>query len=130
MKKSFDEIANYERAISKRWGKESIENPRKHWNDDKEKDFLEQSKDLHKKELSRYDSESKVEQDGFFVTEKLITRGNLFIDKCPVCNKQSKTAKDDVYIMKWQCCRSCYVTYVEDREERWKSGWRPNNERT
>mgnify|MGYP003122992503 CR=1 FL=1 len=21
----------------------------------------------------------------------------------------------------------CFIQYVEDREERWKSGWRPNN---
>jgi len=128
MKKNFDEIANFERAISKRWGKESIENPRKHWNEEKEEEFKKQAKELHEKELEHWDKETKVEQDGFFVTEKLFNRGNLFIDKCPVCNRQSRTAKDDVYILKWDCCTKCHVQWVEGREERWKSGWRPKNE--
>ena len=31
------------------------------------------------------------------------------------------------YMTKYECCFNCYIQYIEDREERWKSGWRPNN---
>ena len=34
-------------------------------------------------------------------------------------------SRDDVYMNKYECCHSCYIQYVEDREERWKAGWRP-----
>ena len=34
-------------------------------------------------------------------------------------------ASDDVYIVKYQCCFDCFVNYVDNREERWLSGWRP-----
>lgn len=121
-----NEIANLERAISKRWGEESIKNPKSSWNDDKEESYKEQLKELHKKEITSYDKEVKIEHDGFLITEKLLNRGKLFIDKCPVCLKTSNTAKNDVYIKKYECCFECYVHWVEGREDRWKNGWRPN----
>lgn len=120
-----DEVANLERAISRKWGDESVQNPRSFWNENKEEVFKEQLQELNKKELNSYDKETKIEQDGFLVTEKLITRGKLFIDKCPICLKQSTTARDDVYIKKFDCCFGCYVQWVEGREDRWKTGWRP-----
>jgi len=27
---------------------------------------------------------------------------------------------------KYNCCYNCFIQYVHGREERWKSGWRPN----
>jgi hypothetical protein len=121
-----DEIANLERAISKKWGEESVQNPRSLWSEDKEEIFKAQLQELHKKEISTYDKETKIEQDGFLLTEKLFTRGKLFIDKCPICLKSSNTARSDVYIKKFDCCFECYVQWVEGREDRWKTGWRPN----
>lgn len=29
---------------------------------------------------------------------------------------------------KFGCCNLCFVYFVEDREERWNSGWRPSQE--
>ena len=26
---------------------------------------------------------------------------------------------------KYDCCFKCFVKYVEDREKRWSTGWRP-----
>ena len=46
---------------------------------------------------------------------------------CPVCDTYSFNVKDDVYMNKFQCCWKCYIQWVEDREDRWQSGWRPNN---
>ena len=48
---------------------------------------------------------------------------------CPVCDKYSFSLNDDLFLNKYDCCYECYVIYVEDREERWKKGWRPDNGR-
>jgi len=29
---------------------------------------------------------------------------------------------------KFDCCYKCYWQWVEGREDRWKTGWRPNKE--
>lgn len=28
----------------------------------------------------------------------------------------------------WGVCADCFIEFVEHREERWRSGWRPSNE--
>ena len=35
---------------------------------------------------------------------------------------------DDIYMIKYDCCYKCWAIWVEKREERWQSGWRPNEE--
>ena len=42
MKKDPNRIARIEKAIAKKYGHETIENPRRHWNDEKEKEYQEQ----------------------------------------------------------------------------------------
>ena len=39
-KMDLNDIARFEKAIAKKYGPEAIENPRKHWNDEKEKKYL------------------------------------------------------------------------------------------
>ena len=124
-KKNFDQIAKFEKAIAKKYGEEAIQNPRKYWNDDKEEDYLSQIKDLTYREVYQSDLERKIEEQGFLITEKLLNREGEFTT-CPVCHKASRNSKDDVYIKKKECCFACYVKWVEDREERWNTGWRPN----
>jgi hypothetical protein len=34
-----------------------------------------------------------------------------------------------MYLSKYDCCFECYVEYIEDREQRWEKGWRPDNGR-
>lgn len=124
-KTDFDQIARYEKAIAKKYGNEAIQNPRKYWDDKKEKDYLEQVRELSTKETSHFDSERKIQEQGFLITEKLVSREGDFTT-CPVCHKASRNSKDDVYIKKKECCFACYVKWVEGREERWNTGWRPN----
>ena len=45
MKKDFDKIARIEKAMSKKFGRESIVNPKSGWDDDKEKQYLEDLKE-------------------------------------------------------------------------------------
>jgi hypothetical protein len=65
----------------------------------------------------------KVEVNGILVSQKLLSRETN--RTCPVCEIYSFDKKDDVYMNKFKCCFGCYIQYVEDREERWKTGWRP-----
>jgi len=126
MKKSLNDVAKYELAISKKYGGEAIKNPRATWDDEKEEEYQQQIKDLYLKEAEIQEKTEKVEVDGILVSKKLINRDNNRI--CPVCHSYSFDLRDDVYMTKFDCCFKCYIQWVERREERWKSGWRPNKE--
>ena len=126
-KKDSEWAAKIEQAIEKKYGSKAVCHPKADWNDEKEKDYLEQIKELAEKERRHTEKTEKVKQDGFLVSKKLLKKG--INRNCPVCNSYSFDIRDDLYTLKYECCRSCYVQYISDgREERWKSGWRPNNE--
>jgi len=117
-------VAKVEQAIEKKYGKEAIEHPRKNWDDEKEKQYLEQAEEFAKKQRKNKDKVEKIEKDGFLISKKLITkRSNR---TCPVCDIYSFNIKDDIYMNKYDCCFKCFLQYVDEREERWESGWRPN----
>ncbi len=67
-------IVKLEKAISKKYGDEAIQNPRKYWDDDKEKDYQEQIKKIYEKDLRRENKNEKVEVDGVLISKKLLTR--------------------------------------------------------
>jgi len=122
-KKDLNYIAKLEHAIKKKYGKEAIKHPKAEWNEEKEKEYLEQVKKLSDKDKHNLEKVEKVDKDGFLINKKLLRRRSNRI--CPVCNNYSFDKKDDLYMIKYECCWTCYVQYVEDREERWISGWRP-----
>ena len=123
--KDWNRIAKIEQAISKKYGEEAIQNPKGNWSDEKEQQYLKQIKRLAEKEFALRDKDEKVNVNGILIPKKLLnTESNR---SCPVCSTYSFDVRDDVYMNKYDCCRTCYVNYVEDREERWQSGWRPNN---
>ncbi len=124
-KQDWNKLATFEKAISKKYGEEAIQNPKANWDDKKEREYLEQIKKLSEKEYSLGDKDEKVQLNGILVPKKLLNRESN--RTCPVCDTYSFDVRDDVYMSKYKCCRICYVKYVEDREDRWKSGWRPNN---
>lgn len=105
-----DEIA---KAIREKYGKDAARILREDWSLDDEREYQLQVEIL-------FEKEKKLDQ-----TEK----PNLFNgeDKCPCCGKLKIyfKIKDDVNILKFGCCNTCYINYVEDREERWHNGWRP-----
>ena len=120
-------VVRVEKAISKKYGPETIQNPRSNWSDEKEEEYKQQlQKMLNKQDLRREKGE-KIELDGVFVNKKLLTREHN--RKCPVCDSFSFSIHDDVYMTKFECCKQCYIQWVEDREERWESGWRPRKEK-
>tara|TARA_R110001583_G_scaffold687_3_gene6315 strand:- start:939 stop:1328 length:390 start_codon:yes stop_codon:yes gene_type:complete len=129
MKKKLDlnDIARFEKAIAKKYGPESIENPRKYWDEEKEKEYLEQLKKLVEKERQNEEKDDKVEQDGFLISKKLLNKESTR-RICPVCKTYSFKTRDDVFMNKYDCCYKCYVHWVDGREERWETGWRPKND--
>ena len=126
MKKDLNWIAKLEKAIAQKYGFEAIENPKKHWTPEKEEKHQKETEEFYRRKYFKDTKSSKENYKGFLINKKLLTRES---DRnCPVCGSYSFSAQDDLYMQRYKCCFSCYVTWVEDREARWNSGWRPNKE--
>jgi len=119
MKKDLNYIAKLEQAIAKKYGKETIQNPRSTWNQEKEQKYLEEIKEIYKQELQNKTCDEKIEANGFFVSKKLLT--NKEDRTCPACFVYSFEQKDDVYMNKYDCCYRCYLKFVEGKEKRWQN---------
>ena len=122
--KDLNKIAAIEQAIAKKYGDEAIQNPRANWDETKEKEYLDQMRELYKKNAQHEKWEEKIDVNGIKVTKKLLNKEPLHT--CPVCGSFPKKAMDDVCLLKFECCSKCYIQYVEGREERWLTGWRPD----
>tara|TARA_Y100000034_G_C6634389_1_gene277086 strand:+ start:203 stop:568 length:366 start_codon:yes stop_codon:yes gene_type:complete len=105
-------VIKLEKAIAKKYGELTIKNPKSFWDDEKEREHLEELKKF-------YDREYKsIDEKGFLET---IEKNNT----CPYCDIYSLSVRDDTYMNKYGCCFKCYIQYIEDREGRWLDGWRP-----
>jgi phage FluMu gp28-like protein len=122
-KKDPDYVVKVEKAIAKKYGEEAIQNPKANWTDEKEKEYLAELKTLYS---THEDGEAlnKQEVNGVLIPKKLLNNDSN--RTCPVCSNYSFKSNDDVYMTKFQCCEKCYIQWVENREERWTKGWRPN----
>ena len=88
--------------------------------------YIKQAKDFYARQQKFDEKSEKVEVDGIFVPKKLLNKKN---DRtCPICNIYSFSKKDDAYMNKFECCFKCYIQHIENREERWQSGWRPQGD--
>jgi hypothetical protein len=115
-------VVKVEAAIKEKYGEEAIQNPKKFWNQDKEKEYLKQLKEFYRKKEEKSQDKDKV--GDVYVSKKLLNRESN--RQCPVCDKYSFDKKDDLYMNKFKCCFGCYIQYVHGREKRWRSGWRPD----
>ena len=66
-KPDLNTIAKIEQAISKKYGPESIVNPRSGWTKEKELDYLMQIKQRFSQDLRRREDSEKINKNGFFV---------------------------------------------------------------
>jgi len=90
-KKDPNYVVKLEKAILKKYGEEAIENPKKHWNDEKEKEYLSQLKEIYHESKKNID-EDQEEINGIFIPKKLLNRES---DRsCPVCNRYSFKSND------------------------------------
>jgi hypothetical protein len=118
-------VVKIEQAIAKQYGEETIQNPKKTWTEDKDEQYFEQLKELYKNQKQEEDFDKK-EVNGVFIPKKLLNSDSN--RSCPVCSVYTTKSQDDLYFTKFSCCFKCYIQWIEGREERWKTGWRPNNE--
>ena len=81
---------------------------------------------VYKRSFKITQDTEKINKDGFFISKKLLTKEHR--RTCPVCDSFSFSIQDDVYMTKFDCCKGCYFQWVEGREERWETGWRPIKE--
>jgi hypothetical protein len=125
-KKDIEYVSKVEKAIKDKYGEEATINPRSLWNEEKEREYLEQAKENAEKYYETEKDSDVVENDGIFVSKKLLTKKNS--NSCPICKKYLTDISDSVYILKWDACKACYIKWIEDREQRWKNGWRPSRE--
>ena len=121
----FDKIAAIEKAIAEKYGKETIQNPKANWDEVKEEEYLQQMKEFYQKTQQNEAWQEKIDVNGIKISKKLLNRESLKC--CPICNSFARRSMDDVCLVKFDCCHHCYIQFVEDREERWLKGWRPNN---
>ena len=109
-----------EKAIAKKYGEETIVNPASLWDKKKEEKYLQDLKIFYERLSSNQD---RVELGGVLVSKKLLTKEHT--STCPVCTKYSPKLNDKLSLVKYNCCYECYSNYVEGREQRWSTGWRP-----
>ena len=125
MSKDQDYIVRLEKAISQKYGEEATYNPKRFWDENKEKEYIQQSQEEQRKFAKLAESQDKVEADGFLINKKLLNRDHN--RTCPVCQKYSFHPRYDLYMNKFEACFGCYVQHIEGREYRWTSGWRPKD---
>ena len=113
MKDNGIDIIHYEKAIAEKYGDEAVQNPHANWTPEKEKEYLEQLKQVAKKEREIDEKSDLVEYNGVLLPKKLLNRREN--RNCPVCHIYSFTTKDDIYMNKFKCCFKCYVETIADR---------------
>ena len=121
MSKDPNYAVKVEKAIAEKYGKEAVVNPKSQWDDEKEKEYLDELKSNYRE--GKIEGEL-VEMDGVLISEQLLNRESE--RSCPTCSTYSFKSIDDLYMTKFDCCYKCYIQYIEGREERWEKGWRPN----
>jgi hypothetical protein len=114
-------IARLEKAIADKYGQETLQHPKANWTDEEERRYLAELKNNYRINVENIE---KQEINGVLISKELLNREMK--RSCPVCNSYSFKSNDDVYMTKFECCSNCYVQWVEGREQRWKTGWRPN----
>lgn len=119
-------LSAVEQAIAKKYGDLTIQNPNAGWTSEKEKEYLSQRAEREALNREIEERNEKVEVDGVLIPKKLLNRDTK--RRCPVCSEYSFSYRDDIYMIKYECCQKCYIEWVEDREERWQGGWRPDIE--
>ena len=117
MKKDPDYLDKVEKAISEKYGEETIQSPRANWTRSKEIEYLKQLRKLAQDQNPESEPEDKVEVDGVLIPKKLFMKETNRV--CTSCGGYSFNIRDDLYMTKFKCCFECYVQHIEGREEKW-----------
>jgi hypothetical protein len=126
-KKDPNYVAALEKAVKEKYGETATMNPKYFWNQEKEREYVADTKETLKKQLNNEQSREKIDLGGILIPKKLINKNEQ--KNCSACGQYSFDKNDDVYLNKFAACYKCFVQYIEDREERWLSGWKPNGDK-
>tara|TARA_R100000008_G_scaffold19975_1_gene10290 strand:+ start:2964 stop:3359 length:396 start_codon:yes stop_codon:yes gene_type:complete len=107
-------IAAIENAISKKYGDEAVQNPMANWDEEKEKEYAEQMKELYAKSSQNQEWQDKIDLSGIKVTKKLLNRESM--KTCSICGNFPQRSMDDVCLLKFDCCHYCYSKEIEEKE--------------
>tara|TARA_R100000005_G_C4988485_1_gene196288 strand:+ start:173 stop:583 length:411 start_codon:yes stop_codon:yes gene_type:complete len=125
MKKENKYIADLERAIADKYGKLSVQDFRKEWDENKEKEYLSSAKSLRlKKEHFRSNVERMQIGDINIVKRRPLKSADR---TCPVCKTYSFSSRDDLYMNRFSTCHRCYEDFICGLEDKWNDGWRPTD---
>tara|TARA_R100000664_G_C2716739_1_gene111573 strand:+ start:32 stop:364 length:333 start_codon:yes stop_codon:yes gene_type:complete len=100
-------LIKVENAIQEKYGEETIQNPKATWDEEKEKEYLEQIKKIAKQEKPK----EKIEIDGVLMPKKLFRKESK--RTCPVCKTYSFSSRDDLYMVKFNHCFGCWLKKKE-----------------
>lgn len=103
-----------EKAVKEKYGEEATFNPKQFWDENREKQYIEEVKQAYKKEYLNIETQEKIEVDGVLMPKKLINRNNL--KECSLCNTYSFNKRDDLYLNKFKACYKCYLCKLEDKK--------------
>ena len=106
-------LVKVEKAIEDKYGSETIQDPKKTWDEKKEEEYLKHIKKIYKTQQDK----ERIEIDGVLLPKKLFIKESQ--RTCPVCSIYSFDGRDDLYMAKFKCCFRCYIQHVEGREEKW-----------
>ena len=126
-KKDPNYIAALEKAIKEKYGELATMHPKYFWNQEKEREYVSDTKETLKKQVSNELSREKLDLGGILIPKKLINKSMQ--KDCTVCKQYSFNKEDDLYLNKFSTCQKCHIQHIEGREERWASGWRPNGDK-
>ena len=119
-------IAALEKAVAEKYGKDAVQDFRSEWEEDDEKNYLEQLQKRTQKNLEKQKTEHIIE-DGDVIIKTC--RSNKSEDRtCPVCKTYSFSPQDDLYMNRFKACRLCYYDFIFCREDEWLNGKRPTDE--
>ena len=110
VEKDLNKIAGIEKAISDKWGEETIVNPKSEWTREKEEKYLIQLSELQKLTFTKSEEEETFSEDGFYLKKRLFTSDEAPI--CPSCGNRSAKSIDDVYFIKFGICEDCYINDI------------------
>ena len=119
-------IASVEKAITEKYGKNTGQDFRNEWQEDKEKEYLAQLKEMTaKRDKNSIKKEEIVVGDVRITKRRTKQKDNR---TCPVCKTYSFSSRDDLYMNRFKSCYQCYIDFIEHREEAWNNGERPTDE--
>lgn len=126
LKMDYNKMAAIEHEMAKKFGEEVTRSPRANWDEELEKEYVEQTTELNNKLKDLITDKSYENKKGYLISKKLLNDRDQ-TENCPYCGtyRFHFNVEDDMCINKWGCCSNCYINFIEDREDKWNEGWRP-----